>query len=161
MQIRRSCFQQLPWLAETVNQKNPPKRRGQIMEPTHPQGQVENATAPLRLCARFSGSGWESGDHFRTTSIWESGSVSVSESGSMECTIRPGTFTFKTFSSDLPPPASPTNHGPVRTGHRLDMCLIFPYVSPLSRLAAVVGGRGWRGAVVPDIEPSKQDLPIG
>jgi hypothetical protein len=30
------------------------------MEPTHPDRLVENAPAPLRLCARFSGSGWKS-----------------------------------------------------------------------------------------------------
>ncbi|MDD8042519.1 MAG: hypothetical protein PHF14_07745 [Verrucomicrobiota bacterium] len=29
------------------------------MKITHPHGQVENATAPLRLCARLSG--WECG----------------------------------------------------------------------------------------------------
>ncbi|MGI6304029.1 MAG: hypothetical protein ACOX52_23725 [Verrucomicrobiota bacterium] len=28
------------------------------MEPTHPDRQVENATAPLRLCARLSGWEW-------------------------------------------------------------------------------------------------------
>ena len=30
----------------------------QANNPTHPHNQVGNALAPLRLCERFSGSGW-------------------------------------------------------------------------------------------------------
>jgi len=70
------------------------------MEPTHPHGQVENATAPLRLCARFSGSGGESAYHFRTTSSWKSGAGSLS--GSMEWTIRRGSQNVL-----IQPPTSP------------------------------------------------------
>jgi len=39
---------------------NPPPKKGMDhgQDLTHPHGQVDNATAPLRLCARLSGSGW-------------------------------------------------------------------------------------------------------
>ncbi len=37
---------------------HPKKSMHQGIDPAHPRDQVENATAPLRLCARFSGSEW-------------------------------------------------------------------------------------------------------
>jgi hypothetical protein len=59
MQIRRRCFLQRPWSAETgIPQNPPPQKHGSGHGPNPPRDQVENATAPLRLCARPSGSGW-------------------------------------------------------------------------------------------------------
>ena len=45
MQIRRGFFLHQTWSSETVHLTNFPKGRDQNMEPTHPHGQVENATA--------------------------------------------------------------------------------------------------------------------
>ncbi len=53
MQIHRSCFLQLPWSAEKEFPQNPPQKSvDNGHEPYPPHNQVENATAPLRLCAR-------------------------------------------------------------------------------------------------------------
>ena len=46
LQIRRSWFQQLPWFAENSISKKTPKGEDQSTDPTHPRGQIENATAP-------------------------------------------------------------------------------------------------------------------
>ena len=45
LQIRRSCLLYLPWSSETVYLKTSPKGGDQSMNPTHHQGEVENATA--------------------------------------------------------------------------------------------------------------------
>jgi hypothetical protein len=61
MQLHRSCFLQIPWSSEKGFPKIPPqKRMDQGIDPILSHCQVENATAPLRLCARLSGSGWKS-----------------------------------------------------------------------------------------------------
>ncbi len=44
--LHRSRFQQLPWSTASVSLKKPQKGRLQSMEPTHPDRQLENVTAP-------------------------------------------------------------------------------------------------------------------
>ena len=74
IQLRRSCFMQLPWSAKNGYHQNPPQKNAWItgIDLTHPHHQVENATAPLRLCARTlrMGMGGRPGKRlpFRTTS---------------------------------------------------------------------------------------------
>jgi hypothetical protein len=49
-----------PPISDLFAPPSPKKFMDQGISPTHPHGQVYNATAPLRLCARLSESGWES-----------------------------------------------------------------------------------------------------
>ncbi len=51
-QLHRSSFQQLPWFAETVFLNKAPNWWGAEHGGYPPPGPGENATAPLRLCAR-------------------------------------------------------------------------------------------------------------
>ena len=46
----------------------PQKKHGSGHRPSSARDQVENATAPLRLCARFSGSEWGGIPPYRTAS---------------------------------------------------------------------------------------------